>query len=57
MSSTGSKPTVAAGKSIVNTATGDAKVFGDFVSKFIVSHPKTAAVICLVLGALVGHFI
>jgi hypothetical protein len=46
--------TAPAKSTIVTTAEGDAKAFGDFLSKFIVSHPKTSvivtAIVCLGLG-------
>lgn len=42
---------------IVQIAGEDAKVFGDFVSKFVVSHPKTSAVLAMVFGILLGHYV
>lgn len=47
----------AAKQSIVTTAKGDVKKFTDAVSRFIVAHPKTAAIAALVIGFVVGKLI
>ena len=49
-------PLPASGSTIVQVAGKDAIAFGDFVSKFIVAHPKLSAVLALVVGLVVGHF-
>jgi hypothetical protein len=41
-------------KTVVKTAEGDVKEFGDYLSKFVVSHPKTACIVCFVVGWLVN---
>lgn len=41
-------------KTQVTTAAGELKTFGDAVSRFIVAHPKTAAIAAAVVGNLIG---
>lgn len=44
-------------KATVTTVTGEVKKFGDSVSAFIVTHPKTGAIIALVSGWIFGWFV
>ena len=44
-------------KTVVTTAEGDVKQFGDFLSKFIVGHPKLAAIVFGCIGVAVGWFV
>ena len=47
----------APGKTLVQTAAGDAVVFSGLVSQFTVRRPKVALLVAAVISALVGHFI
>lgn len=40
---------------LITTAEGKIIEFGDFVSKFIVAHPKVAACLAFAAGGLLGH--
>lgn len=44
-------------KTVVTTASGDIKAFGDFLSKAIVAQPKIAVGIAAVVFFLLGHFV
>lgn len=50
-------PTPSAGKTLVTTAAGDVRAFSDGVSKFIVAHPKSAAIAALLIGLVGGHLL
>lgn len=42
---------------IVTTAEGRIVEFGDWLSKFIVAHPKASALISLGLGCIIGKLL
>lgn len=42
---------------VVTTARGELKVFGDWLSKFVVAHPKTATIVFSVIAFGLGWFV